>query len=230
MVRNVCKDDKYGDLVVIEPYAKKDTTWMHLCRCSCGHEDFYYGKKLKRRAGHTCTHKKEILPGKKYGRLTVAKCIGIPNGKNTKYYECICDCGNICIVVGTSLTRLTTKSCGCFKRDLASRRFYKYGGTKSHLYFIWSTMKRRCYKENAKGYKYWGGKGIKICDEWFDFLAFKNWALSAGYADGLSIDRINNDGNYCPENCRWITRAENARKSQLEKKSRILHARQLVGA
>lgn len=86
---------------------------------------------------------------------------------------------------------------------------YKHGGKHTRLYSIWCGMKRRCYNKNDSHYPRWGGRGIQICPEWLlDFSNFQLWALHNGYADNLTIDRINNDGNYCPANCRWVTVAE----------------------
>ena len=88
---------------------------------------------------------------------------------------------------------------------------FKHGYTsKNRLYRIWHNMKARCYNPNFNKYKYYGGKGIIVCDEWrTDFLKFRDWALNNGYADNLTIDRIDSNKNYCPENCRWITLTEN---------------------
>lgn len=85
--------------------------------------------------------------------------------------------------------------------------------TNTHLYSIWDSMKRRCEKPGNQHYDRYGARGIKVCPQWHDFKAFERWALSNGYRDGLSIDRIDNDGDYCPENCQWITLADNASKS-----------------
>lgn len=86
------------------------------------------------------------------------------------------------------------------------KKYFDEYGTSSRLYFRWCHMKERCYSPSSRSYRHWGGRGITMCDEWKnDFLAFKEWALANGYKDGLSIDRINNDGNYEPSNCRWTT-------------------------
>ena len=115
--------------------------------------------------------------------------------------------------------------CGCGKclslnhpshiRYISGHNSVKHGDAKgrgTRLYETWSGMKKRCYNLNTKDYKNWGGRGIKVCAGWHEYLNFKKWALANGYADNLTIDRIENNGNYEPSNCQWITKAENASK------------------
>ena len=162
------------------------------------------------------------LTGKRFGRLVV-----IERKENTKQgrarWLCKCDCGNTTIVSSDSLNSGHTSSCDCLRRErssvalsrLASSRTgeknpsYKHGDTGSKLYYVWAEMIQRCSNPSHRRYEDWGGRGIKVCEEWRnDYSAFKNWAVSNGYKEGLSIDRINNDGNYEPTNCRWATSKE----------------------
>lgn len=112
------------------------------------------------------------------------------------------------------------KSCGCAREKLIGETTLKHGDNRSRkrhgnphpLYSIWSGMKARCSNNKSKAYKWYGGKGVQVCKEWLEYLNFKEWALANGYKIGLSIDRVDSNGNYCPENCQWITREENTAK------------------
>lgn len=117
--------------------------------------------------------------------------------KPVVFYNCICKCGNAALVRGRNLISGHTKSCGCLHT--------KHGfSNKERLYQTWKNMRRRCNDPRNKRYKNYGGRGIKVCSEWNDYMNFRNWAYSNGYNDSLTIDRINHDGNYEPQNCRWV--------------------------
>lgn len=164
--------------------------------------------------------------GKKFNSLTV---IGFEKGVryDGKYYKqynrwiCECDCGNKKSVLPNKVIRGTTKTCGCGK----PKRLIKYniehntkhGGRKEYLYSIWHGIKARCYNSNSKDYKNYGARGITMCDEWKDdYAAFREWSTNHGYSKELTIDRIDVNGNYEPDNCRWvdnIVQARNQRRS-----------------
>lgn len=157
------------------------------------------------------------LTGQKFERLDVIE----RRGKDIKgqiLWLCRCDCGTEKIVAGTMITTGRTKSCGCFQRDMASAANITHGGSGTRLFSIWNGMRKRCGNPKEPGYKNYGSRGIRVCDEWLDFSAFRAWAHSHGYADDLTIERIKNSVGYQPGNCKWIPNSDqwkNTRRTQL---------------
>lgn len=150
-------------------------------------------------------HRIKDLSDMQFGLLKVKDYIG-SDKFGRALWECECECGNTRIVPGELLRKGITKSCGNKIHKLRLNHFKTHGDTNTRLYRIYAGMKSRCYNKNDTGYHLYGERGIQICNEWLNsYESFKKWALSHGYNDTLTIDRKNVNGDYCPENCKWIT-------------------------
>jgi hypothetical protein len=184
---------------------------------------------------------KQVQVGDRFGRLTVKELTRVPSGKYTRAgAKVICDCENVRVVQVQNLVSGNTTSCGCLHKEIArhsmetarnsvtftrvrdgqvqtvTRTTQNHGQSQTPLYRQWKAMIRRCESPVAHNYKWYGGKGIKVCPEWRDdFLAFKAWAVAHGYTRGLELDRIDENGGYGPGNCRWLTKKANIRNRDL---------------
>lgn len=196
---------------VVQPSGETRIAWK--CKCDCGAEIVARSIDLRTGKKKSCgCYRREFrvhdLTGQKFGRLTAIK--PIENHGHGIEWLCKCDCGNETVVRCDGLVTGHASSCGCYNREL--KRNYSHGMSNTKIYRVWCGMKQRCNNPNNLEYHRYGGRGIKICKEWNDdFEKFGKWALSHGYKQGLQIDRINNNGNYEPSNCRFVTPLENMR-------------------
>lgn len=197
--------EKIGKLLLLEKIGRgyhKDAMWK--CQCDCGNVFYRLTSSVKK--GKSCgCDKYEDLSGKKFGKLTVIKKIGTNKAEHSCWL-CKCDCGNEVIVdrSNLSINKIKTISCGCYKKEVIT----KHNKYKTKIYSAYISMRQRCYNKKNKAYKYYGGRGIKICEEWINkengFINFYNWSIDNGWKEGLSIDRIDVNSNYEPKNCRWV--------------------------
>lgn len=161
------------------------------------------------------------LTGMRFGRLVAdyrAEDL-VKNGSRLVMWHCTCDCGNTKVVRAKSLMRGDTTSCGCYLREKVRRIASKHNGFGTRLYNVWDSFRQRCNNPNNKAYCNYGGRGINICEEWNDFSVFREWAFATGYKEDAkrgecTLDMVDVDGDYCPENCRWISMAEQNRNKR----------------
>lgn len=194
-----CETDNHGNII-----------WK--CKCDCGNVRFNSSNVLLQGASLSCgcsrlnKIRSEVL-GKRFGRLVAIREKG-RDSRGAIIWECKCDCGNITQVTTYRLTKGIIKSCGCYQRDITKELFTSHNMSRTRLYKIWQDMKARCNNSNTPYYHKYGGRGISVCAEWNTFEPFRDWALANGYQENLTIDRIDVNGNYEPNNCRWITNQE----------------------
>lgn len=208
-----------------------------LCRCDCGNTVSVQLGNLTHGRAKSCgclqrklasinskkyAHKRAVdISGQRFGRLTAVECVG--KKEQAGYlWRCVCDCGNEVAALTRDLRSGNTRSCGCWRNEKIGRINKTHGKShKSRLYNVWNGMRQRCNDPNHKSYKNYGGRGILCCEKWNDFTAFETWAFQAGYDENApygrcTLDRIDVNGNYEPDNCRWIAikeQASNKRKS-----------------
>jgi len=198
-------NQRFGKLVVTGfSGVNKEGRRVWECDCDCGNKVKVRGTSLKSGRTKSCgCFKSESstknLIGQRFGRLVVLGKHGV-SVHHKAQWKCQCDCGEESIAVSGSLLNGHTKSCGCMNRELVT----KHGESHSRLYQEWADMKQRCLNPNNASYHNYGGRGIRVCDEWLDASTFIDWAKVNGYRDDLTIDRVDTNGNYEPSNCRFI--------------------------
>jgi hypothetical protein len=211
---------RFNRLVVIKKVVfGKNKRFKWLCKCDCGNEVAVIGSALKLGKTRSCgcynkdIHRFTSIAGLKFNRLTAIE----PTGKTKNgiiIWRCLCECGNETSVPSTSLRNQSIKSCGCFHKEVAAQQGAStaiHGMSNSRLYRIWGNMKSRCYNKNASSFEHYGARGIQICESWInDFQAFLK-DMGPTFKKGLTLDRIDVNGNYEPSNCRWASTKEQSR-------------------
>ena len=164
------------------------------------------------------------LTGMRFGAWTVierAKDSFDNRGYPVVKWHCLCDCGSEADVFGNSLRSGRSTSCGCVHSAIAVKvakeLFTTHGESRTRLYKIWAGMMKRCYNQNSSNYPNYGGRGVSVCLDWHSYESFSDWAHANGYSDELSIDRINVDGSYSPDNCRWVSHIEQSNNRRSNK-------------
>lgn len=201
------KGQRFGLLTVIKRIGRKSGYVTWLCKCDCGKEKIVDSHSLT--SGNTkscgCLSGMKDITGVRFGKLVAIKPI---ENKNGFYWLCQCDCGNTRNVYITKLQNGSVFSCGCEQRE--NNRNLQHGESGARIYKEYYGMMTRC-SPNCKQRKNYYDRGITVCEEWINnFQAFYNWSMENGYRDDLTLDRIDNDGNYEPSNCRWATKKTQA--------------------
>lgn len=223
-------NDVYGWLTVVSKDSLEGESLSRsafVCQCICGVVKSIKTKNLLQ-GSKSCGCLRKIrtseatlkdLSGLRFGRWSVAdrSITGSRTGTGA-WWNCACDCGTERPVKSDSLISGKSLSCGCLHKEIVTevgKAKKTHGETKTRLYNVWAGMKARCYDENQSRFKDYGGRGIEICDQWGNsYEAFRDWAIAAGYESELTIERLDVNGNYCPENCKFITMADQARNKR----------------
>lgn len=206
---------KFGRLTVFSMAESKDRRIRWKCRCDCGNIVEKRTDYLKNSPNPSCgcwtrERKTELatndLTGKRFNALTVIEFVEIKNSQS--YWRCKCDCGNVSVFPSKGIKE--RKSCGCIKggAKYGDITYFKHMKSGHPAYHIWCGMMARCFNESCREYKHYGERGITVCEEWKDVKLFCRWAEVSGYKKGLTIERKDVNGNYCPDNCCWIPQNE----------------------
>ena len=214
--------DKIHKLTILK-VIKGRTGYSYVCKCDCGKEvtlnQYRFTGKANAQSCGCIRHNIKNMKGQKFGRLLVLEFAEVR--RRNAHWKCLCDCGKEVIVAGSRLRNGTSKSCGCLTIEASKSRGYSnaQGYSSTKLYTVWNGMKHRCEDPKSKSYRFYGQRGVSICDEWKnDFSAFRKWAYESGYVEDVfgvyTLDRIDPYGNYEPSNCRWISIAEQQRNKR----------------
>lgn len=204
----------FGKLTVIKEIGRRgkySVLWQ--CKCHCGNTVRVVSADLNRgkyKSCGKCVKREDINIFDRFGRWTVME-LRVKARKGNAVCLCVCECGTEREVLATHLVKGQSQSCGCLQRDELRKRSTIHGLYKSRLHSVWQSMKQRCKNPGFKGYENYGGRGIKYTPEWENFTDFKDWALSHGYNNTLTIERINVNGNYEPQNVTFVTKFEQHR-------------------
>lgn len=228
-LRKDITNHQFGNLKVLARAGHKGTKVAFLCVCKCGDKDLYTRDQLispKKRIDrcHRCRYLKSYLHliGKKFNRLTVINFSH--TSKKHCYWKCLCECGSSVLVNTNVILKERSRSCGCYQKEVTSKRssgnqyakqhgYTKASGWRHPLYALRNGMMTRCYNSSSADYPYYQGKGIKVFEEWIQSpAAFVKWGLANGWKKGLTIDRIDPNKDYEPSNCQFLSGEENLKK------------------
>lgn len=201
---------KFSRLLVLSRYLPNEKGHaLFLCKCDCGKEKVIAARHLKGKTKSCGCYNNEAadLTDNTYGNLTVLK-FSRRDQRRRQWYICLCGCGKEKELPSMDFKLGKIISCGCIKAQKFRERVTKHNESHTLLYYVWQGMLRRCDDEKNPGYKNYGGRGISVCDEWKEYPTFAKWARSKGYKKPLTIERLDNDGNYNPGNCKWATSQE----------------------